>query len=220
MEIEFRAAAAMTEDEFTPDYNLAPTSPVPVVWQRREDGGERRLDLVRWGLVPHWAKDPGVGVRSFNARIETAAEKPTFRDALVRRRCVLPADGYYEWRPGPAGRQPVYIRAADGTQLAFAGLYERWNDAEGRPLWSAAVLTRPALGPLAAIHDRMPLTVARDLLEPWLDGDLRDAGRVRSLLDLERAPEWVAHPVGAAVGSVRNNGPRLIEEITEPDTLF
>ena len=221
MEIDFRAMAQSdAELGFAPDYNLAPTMPVPVVWQRREDERERRLALVRWGLIPSWAKDPGIGVRAFNARIETAAEKATFRDAFARRRCVLPADGYYEWRQGPGGKQPMFIHAADGAQLAFAGLYERWIDAEGRALWSASILTRPALGPLAEIHDRMPLTVSGELIEPWLDEGVREADRVRSLLDLERAPAWLAHPVGTAVGNVRNNGPELIEEITEPDTLF
>ena len=205
---------------FAPDYNVAPTKPVPVVWQRAEDEGERRLSVARWGLIPSWAKDPGVGVRAFNARIETAAEKPTFRSAFAKRRCVLPADGYYEWKKTAASKQPMYIRAQDGAQLAFAGLYERWTDAEGRHLWSVSILTGPALGPLAEIHDRMPLTVSRELLEPWLDQDVRAADQVRSLLDLEHAPAWDARPVGAGVGNVRNNGPELIEEISGPDTLF
>ena len=202
------------------DYNVAPTKPVPVVWQRSEDEGERRLSVARWGLIPSWAKDPGVGVRAFNARIETAAEKPTFRGAFAKRRCVLPADGYYEWKKDGAAKQPMYIHAGDGAQLAFAGLYERWTDAEGRATWSVSILTGPALGPLAEIHDRMPLTVSRELLEPWLDQDVRAADQVRSLLDLEHAPGWVARPVGPGVGNVRNNGPELIEEITGPDTLF
>lgn len=203
---------AVAEVEFAAHYNLAPTAQVPVLWQRARDAGARRLDLARWGLVPAWAKDPSVGVRAFNARIETAAEKPTFRSAFVRRRCVLPADGYYEWRKeGPKTKQPVYIRPQDGSRLALAGLYECWKDAEGRELWSVSILTGPALGPeLAAIHDRMPLTVGRDRIEAWLDPDLRDAERARSLLDLDTVPRWTAHPVGPAVGNVRNNGPELI----------
>ena len=221
MELDFRAVAA---DEFAAafaaDYNIAPTMPVPVVWQRREDGGERRLSAARWGLVPYWAKDPGVGVRAFNARVETAAEKPMFRDAFIRRRCVLPADGYYEWKKDGSGKQPMFIHAADGTQLAFAGLYERWLDSEQRPLWSVSILTGPARGPLAEIHDRMPLTVPRDAVEPWLDAAVRDADQVRSLLDLSGAPAWTAHPVGPEVGNVRNNGPELIRELTDPGTLF
>jgi putative SOS response-associated peptidase YedK len=208
---------AVTEVGFTADYNIAPTDPVPVVWQRREDEGTRRLDVARWGLVPSWAKDPGVGVRAFNARVESAAEKPMFRSAFVKRRCVLPADGYYEWRKG-AGRakQPMFIHSRDGAPIAFAGLYELWRNAEGRPLWSVSILTGPARGPLAQIHDRMPLAVARDRLEPWLDPDLRDAEQVRSLLDLESAPAWTARRVGAAVGDVRNDGPGLIEEDSGP----
>ena len=220
---------AVTELESAPSYNVAPTAPVPVVWQRREDEGARRLDLARWGLVPYWAKDPAVGVRAFNARSETAAEKPMFRSAFAKRRCLLPADGYYEWRKGEGrAKQPLYIRAADGGPLAFAGLYEVWKDAEGRPLWSVSILTGPARGPLAEVHDRMPLVIAPDLREPWLDAELRDVERVRSLLDLESVPPWTAHPVGLAVGDVRNNGPELIrellpaprEEISDQGTLF
>ena len=221
MELDFRAVAG---DEFAAafaaDYNIAPTKPVPVVWQRREDEGERRLSVARWGLIPSWAKDPGIGVRAFNARVETAAEKPMFRGAFTKRRCVLPADGYYEWKKEGAKKQPMFIHAADGAQLAFAGLYERWIDAEDRPLWSVSILTGPALGPLAEIHDRMPLTVARDAVNAWLDEDVRDADQVRSLLDLTSAPAWTAHPVGPEVGNVRNNSPELIREITDPGTLF
>lgn len=211
---------AVAESGFAPDYNVAPTKPVPVVWQRAADEGARRLGVARWGLVPRWAKDPGLGVKAFNARIETAADKPMFRDAFARRRCLLPADGYYEWRGEGRAKQPMYIHAADGRPLAFAGLYEQWKDAEGRPLWSVTILTAPARGPLAEIHDRMPLAVARDLAEPWLDGALRDPDRIRSLLDLEAVPAWSAHPVGPAVGDVRNAGPGLIEEISAPGTLF
>ena len=229
MAIDFGALAG---DEFAlvyaPDYNVAPTKPVPVLWQRSQDEGERRLSVARWGLIPSWAKDPSVGVRAFNARIETAAEKPTFRGAFAKRRCVLPADGYYEWKKDGASKQPMYIHAEDGRQLPFAGLYERWTDAEGREQWSVSILTGPALGPLAEIHDRMPLTVSRELLEPWLDQDVREPDQVRSLLDLEHAPAWAARPVGPGVGNVRNNGPELIAEvtgnttpeITGGDTLF
>lgn len=220
---------AVTEVESEPSYNVAPTDPVPAVWQRREDEGVRSLGTARWGLVPSWAKDPAIGVRAFNARVESAAEKPMFRNAFVRRRCLLPADGYYEWRKGEGRtKQPMFIRSADGRPLAFAGLYEVWKDAEGSPLWSATILTGPARGPLASIHDRMPLVIAPDLREAWLDPELRDAGQVRSLLDLETVPAWTAHPVGAAVGDVRNNSPELVrellpsprEEITGQDTLF
>jgi putative SOS response-associated peptidase YedK len=221
MEVDFRAVAG---DEFAaafaPDYNLAPTKPVPVVWQRREDEGDRRLNLARWGLIPSWAKDPGIGVRAFNARIETAAEKPMFRGAFTKRRCLLPADGYYEWKKEGARKQPMFIHAEDGAQLAFAGLYERWIDPENRPLWSVTILTGPALGPLAEIHDRMPLALAREAIDPWLDEDVRDVDQVRSLLDLTSAPAWTARPVGPEVGNVRNNGPELIEEISDGGTLF
>lgn len=232
MALDFGAA---TEAAFAAHYNLAPTAQVPVLWQREQDEGAVRLDVARWGLVPYWAKDPGIGVRAFNARMETADQKPMFRSAFVRRRCVLPADGYYEWRKGEGkAKQPMFIHARDGSQLAFAGLYERWKDAEGRELWSVSILTGPAVGDeLAAIHDRKPLTVDRDLIEAWLDPDLRDAEQVRSLLDPDTVPAWTARAVGPAVGNVRNNGPELIAplvagpraaadglEISEAQTLF
>ncbi|MBR7829087.1 SOS response-associated peptidase [Actinospica sp. MGRD01-02] len=221
LELEFGAVAGNGfAASFAPNYNTAPTDPVPVVWQRREDEGERRLSVARWGLIPYWAKDPGVGVRAFNARVETAAEKPMFRSAFARRRCVLPADGYYEWKKDGARKQPMFIHAADGGKLAFAGLYERWIDPGNRPLWSVSILTGPALGPLAEIHDRMPLALARDAIDPWLDEGVRDVDQVRSLLDLTAAPAWTAHPVGPEVGNVRNNGPELIRELTGPETLF
>jgi putative SOS response-associated peptidase YedK len=221
MELDFQAVAG---DEFAAgyaaSYNVAPTDPVPVVWQRREDEGERLLGAARWGLIPYWAKDPGIGVRAFNARIESAAEKPMFRDSFAKRRCVLPADGYYEWKKEAGRKQPLFIHAENGRQLALAGLYERWIDPEGRPLFSVSVLTGPALGRFTEIHDRMPLTIARDTIDAWLDRDVRDADQVRSLLDLATVPAWAARPVGPEVGNVRNNGPELIRELTDPGTLF
>lgn len=221
MEVEFQAVTANEfAAAFAPSYNVAPTDPVPVVWQRREDEGERRLSLARWGLIPYWAKDPAIGVRAFNARIETAADKPMFRDSFAKRRCVLPADGYYEWKKDGAKKQPMFIHSEDGSQLALAGLYERWIDPDGRPLFSVSVLTGPALGRFTEIHDRMPLTIDRDRIDLWLDRDVRDADRVRSLLDLTSVPTWDTRPVGPEVGNVRNNGPELIREISEPGTLF
>ena len=197
--------------EFAPDYNVAPTRSVPIVWQDEQ----RRLELARWGLIPTWAKDVGFGARTFNARIESAAEKPSFRGAFTKRRALVPADGYYEWKKLGGGakpaKQPYYIHPADDSVIALAGLHEWWR-AAGEQDWvhSFSIITGPAAGELAEIHDRMPLPVAPDRQDAWLDPQLSDPEQIRGLLDVGIAPGWVARPVGAAVGNVRNNGPELL----------
>jgi putative SOS response-associated peptidase YedK len=224
--LDFDAVLSIEQEPVDyPDYNVAPTKPVPAVLVRDD---RRVLSTLRWGLIPFWAKDPSIGSKMINARIESAAEKSAFKQSFARRRCLLPADGYYEWlalppaadaTPGKAKakprKQPYYIRPADGGTLAFAGLYERWRDAEGRELWSTTILTAAAAEPMAWLHDRMPLTVPREGWEAWLDPAEQDPLRVRALLDF--APNWTAAPVSDQVGSVRNNGPELIETVlTEP----
>jgi putative SOS response-associated peptidase YedK len=217
--LDFGAAQVLNLDGFAADYNVAPTKPVPVVLTLDRT---RVLLEMTWGMVPSWAKDPAVGSRMINARVETVAEKPTFRRALVRRRCLLPADGYYEWRKPAEGaskasggrKQPYYIHRADGGLLAFAGLYDHWLGSDGSELWTAAILTGAATPDLAAIHDRMPLTVPPDRRDAWLDPDLQESGQVTALLELR--PDWVARPVSTQVNSVRNAGPELTEEIAEP----
>jgi putative SOS response-associated peptidase YedK len=225
--LEFDAVLSV-EDELPPDYNVAPTKQVPAVLVR---SGTRMLSTLKWGLVPYWAKDPSIGARMINARIETAAEKPVFRQAFAKRRCLLPADGYYEWlapqapavpaaeaggktkKPPKPRKQPFFIHPeAAGETVAFAGLYERWRDAEGGELWSASILTTASVGELAAIHDRMPLSVPASGWEAWLDPALGDPETARGLLDF--APRWIAVPVSDAVNSVRNNGPELLEPVT------
>lgn len=222
--------AELQIQEYPPDYNVAPTKPVPAVLVRH---GQRTLSTLRWGLIPFWAKDPSVGAKMINARIESAAEKSAFRKSFASRRCLLPADGYYEWlalpqaaAPAPAAegtkakaakprKQPYFVRPVGGGLLAFAGLYERWRDAEGNELWSASILTGPAAEPMAWLHDRMPLTVPRDAWSDWLDPDQNDAQRAHDLLDF--SPDWFAAAVSDLVNSVRNNGPELIEPMaTDP----
>lgn len=225
--LDFGAAEVINLGEFAADYNVAPTKPVPAVLTLNRT---RVLLEVAFGMVPSWAKDPKIGSRLINARVETAADKPVFRRALTRRRCLLPADGYYEWRKPaePAGegsgkgsgkasggrKQPYFIHRADGEPLAFAGLYDHWLGPDGSELWSAAILTGAAAPGLAAIHDRMPLTIAPDQWDEWLNPDLRESDRITGLLDFH--PDWVARPVSTRVNSVRNEGPGLIEEIADP----
>jgi putative SOS response-associated peptidase YedK len=214
-------------------YNVAPTTPVFSVVTRHprdphgvpdQDRTVRSIRVMRWGLVPHWAKDPAVGSRLINARAETAASKPAFRDAVARRRCLLPADGWYEWQraAGRAGnpvggtrKQPFFITPADGSGLAMAGLWSTWRspDATAPPWVTCAVLTTDAVGSLAGIHDRMPLILPAQAWQVWLDPDCADPSEL-----LVPPPEQLVHalelrPVSTAVNNVRHNGPELVEPI-------
>ncbi len=188
-------------------------------------GEARELRVVRWGLVPFWAKDRSIGSRMINARAETVSVKPAFRGAFARRRCLLPADGYYEWhRPAgdaKAAKQPYYICRQDGGPLAFAGLYELWRDRavpDDHPdawLWTATIITTSAPDELGRIHDRMPMVIRPDLWADWLDPG-NNTGDARGLLAPAISGELISYPVSTAVNSVRNNGPGLIEP-AEPE---
>lgn len=221
---EFRVTQAPAT-VLLPDYNVAPTKEVYAVIEREAEGvAQRSLATARWGLVPSWAKDPAIGNRMINARLETAADKPSFRRAWARRRAILPAAGYYEWhtpdaRPttgsGRPRKQPYFIHNADDATLALAGLYEIWRDhsrSEDDPaawLWTAAILTTAAVGPVEFIHDRMPVVVPAAHWDAWLDPHF--PGDPHSLLDpAAAAARLAAYPVSTAVNSVRNNGPELI----------
>lgn len=207
------------EGEIEPDYNVAPTKNVYAVVDRRgrdePDSAppRRRLVVMRWGLVPSWAKDPSIGSRLINARAETVAEKPAFRRAFASRRCLLPADGFYEWwdpgRPGER-KQPFFIHPRDGGPLALAGLYEFWRAGEDSEwLVTSTVLTTSAPDELGRIHDRAPLAIGRADWAAWLDPD-RTGESVADLL-VAAVPGWLdAYPVGTEVNNVRNNGPDLI----------
>jgi len=190
----------------------------------------RELRVVRWGLVPYWAKDPKIGNRLINARAETVDSKPAFRQAFKRRRCLLPADGYYEWQrpdgsesdsPGGKGgaKQPYYIFREDGGPLAFAGLYELWRDTalpddhEHAWLWTAVIITTSAPDDLGKIHDRMPMVIQPDRWQEWLDPAANDPADLMALLAPAASAGLTSYPVSHAVNSVRNNGPELIERV-------
>jgi putative SOS response-associated peptidase YedK len=197
------------------DWNVAPTKPVTAVLER---DGRRVLTTLRWGLVPPWASEPTA--RLINARIETVATKPAYRTALAERRCLLPADGWYEWQTKAGGvRQPHFLAPPDGEVVALAGLWEVWRDGEGRLLETTTILTGPAPPDLAEIHDRAPVVLPRLTWDTWLDESRRDVG---ALLVPTPPRTVVAHPVGPAVGDVRANGPELVEpvEVSEQPTLF
>ncbi|GIG30274.1 SOS response-associated peptidase [Cellulomonas marina] len=222
------AVAVVADDVrlLPPSWDVAPTDGVRMVVERADRGtGEvtRQLRPARWGLVPSWAKDPSVGSRMINARVETLLTKPAFAKPFAVRRALLPADGYYEWQKPPQGaprgarKQPWYIHPEDGAVLALAGLYEFWRDpsrADDDPdrwLVSATVITRPATEALAAVHDRQPLALAPDRWAAWLDPAV-GADEARELLEVE-PPALVATPVSTRVNAVANNGPDLVEEV-------
>jgi len=195
---------------FPPRYNIAPTQPVAIV--RLDARSERRLELVRWGLIPSWVKDPAVFTTLINARSETAAEKPSFRGAMRHRRCLVPATGFYEWL-GPAGRKrPHLFRPRAGGLLALAGLHEHWLGADGSEIETMAILTTAANADVAPVHDRMPVILAPESFPGWLDCAPGSAAGVMGLL--VPAPEGLleAVEVDARLNNVRNEGPDLIVE--------
>jgi putative SOS response-associated peptidase YedK len=188
-------------------YNVAPGQAVAVV--RVGADGAPRLDALRWGLVPFWAKDPSIGHRLVNARLESLAAKPAFREAFLRRRCLIAASGFYEWRKTAAGRkQPFFIRPRDGSLLAFAGLWERWRGTGATPLETCVIVTTAATAPIAAIHDRMPVMLAHAGQHRWLDLGT-PAGAIEAL-GAAAGSELEAWPVGRAVNDARHEGAELI----------
>jgi putative SOS response-associated peptidase YedK len=196
------------QPNFPPRYNVAPTQPVPVV---RVDEGRRRFVLMRWGLIPSWAKDPRTFTLLINARGESVNEKAAFRMAMRRRRCLLPADGFYEWRQVGVGgeKQPFYVRPRAGGPMAFAGLWETWSGPNGEEMDTAAIVTTTANRTLASIHPRMPVVVAPDAFDFWLDS--RIDGETAAAL-ITPAPEnfFEAYPVSPAVNRFANDAPELI----------
>jgi putative SOS response-associated peptidase YedK len=227
----------------TPDYNLAPSKQAPVVLTRAprdssaEDAGGpapvRQLRLLTWGLVPSWAKDVKIGMRMINARAESVLEKGSFAKAAASRRCLVPAQGWYEWQKSPVSKdakgnprkQPFFIHRADGDVVAFAGLYEFWRDREIADkddpeawLTTFTIITTDADPGLDRIHDRQPLVLEREDWATWLDPAVTDPAEVGRLLAFAAPGRFEAHPVGTAVSSNRGNGPQLIEP-AGPDEL-
>jgi putative SOS response-associated peptidase YedK len=230
---EFAVERDRVAQDRNPDYNVAPTKRIYTVLDRAEEGDkggkpqpgdkvQRELRLIRWGLVPSWAKSASAGARMINARAETVAVKPAFRSAFARRRCLIPADGYYEWMAAAGDskvKQPYYIYRTDGGILCLAGIYELWRDGQVPPdhedawLWTASIITTDATDEIGRIHDRTPMVIAPESWDDWLD----PANNDRELLLATMQPATssgtgglTSHPVSTAVNSVRNNGPDLI----------
>jgi putative SOS response-associated peptidase YedK len=191
-----------------PRYNIAPTQNVAVVRERRN--GERVLQLLRWGLIPSWAKDPAIGNRMINARAETLAAKPAFKRPFARQRCIVPADGFYEWKRTDGAKQPYYIRREDGGPLAFAGLWDRWRSDGDATVDSFTIVTTTPNDLVAPIHNRMPAILLPDGYDMWLDPEGRDVDDLSSLLGPYPAEDMTAYPVSRFVNNPRNEGPECV----------
>lgn len=192
-------------------YNIAPTQDVLTV---RHENGERRAEMMRWGLVPSWADSPKIGARMINARAETLAERPSFRAAFRRRRCLIPADDFYEWRREGKGRIPIRFALASGEPFAFAGLWERWERPGGPPLLSCAIVTTSANELIAPIHDRMPVILTPDAERVWLDADITDAAHLGGLLAPHPSDQMRAREASRAVNSSAYDGPECLAPVS------
>lgn len=217
-------------------WNIAPSTNVPILWEQVDESGElhRQLQVARWGLLPHWAKDEKLSYKTFNARSETVTEKASFRSAVRARRCAVPADAYYEWLKEGSTKRPHAIAPADAGVITFAGLYEWWTDPQTQQtVLSTTILTGPSPEPgaggvlddLAGLHDRIPLPLGEELLEEWLRPGKLEKADAASLVDevvsqaYEVAAGWEVFEVGKDVGNVRNQGPHLIEPV-DSERLF
>jgi putative SOS response-associated peptidase YedK len=201
------------EVHWTPRYNVAPTQEVAVI---RQDSKEpkRHFSLMRWGLIPYWSKDASMAARTINAMAETVAEKPTFRDAVRKHRCLIPADGFYEWRKiGPKEKQPYNIGLKDDGLFAFAGVWDRWKTPAGELRETCSVITTEANTLLKPIHNRMPVILSQEDYEVWLDPGVKDPARVQELLKPFNAREMKIYPLSSRVSNVNNDDAECIREV-------
>jgi putative SOS response-associated peptidase YedK len=203
--------AAQWDDDWSPRYNIAPTQLVPVIRQHPKEP-VRQLSLMKWGLIPHWSKDASGAAGMINARAETAATKPAFRDSLKSRRCVIPADGFYEWARTGKGKQPYCFEIDDGELFAFAGLWDGWKNAEGQWVRTCSILTTTRNAVTSAIHDRMPVILDRDAYDLWLDPGMQNVAAVSELLKPFDARMMRCYPVSTRINHVSNDD----EECSRP----
>ena len=201
-----RFGVARFLEEVGPRYNIAPTQTVIVV----SDDGARQLTEMRWGLIPSWAKDPAIGNRMINARAETIATKPSFRSALRKRRCLIPADGFYEWTPAGRTKQPVHIALKNREPFGFAGLWESWTSLDGEEIKTCTIITTEANELLKPIHDRMPVILNREAEAVWLDPTIQQPATLLPLLTPYPAEEMEVYTVSTKVNNPTNDGPECI----------
>lgn len=197
-----------------PRYNIAPSQTIPIV---REESGKRQFALVHWGLIPHWAKDIKIGYHTINARAETVNSKPAFRNAFKHRRCLVPADGWYEWQviPGSKTKQPWFIALKDRQPLAFAGLWEQWKTPEGGELESCTIIVTDANSFTRQIHDRMPVILSPGDWDAWLESEAKDAEGLQSLLKPYPSEDIAAWPVSTKVNSPRNDSLECLDAVNK-----
>ena len=218
-EVAERFSAQQKLFEFPPRYNIAPTQPIAVVTQNAHGDGVRALEGYRWGLVPSWAKDDSIGSKMINARVETLAEKASFKHALKRRRCLIPADGFYEWKQEDKAKTPHYIHFRDDRLWAFAGLWEEWNGPGDAPLRTCTIITGPPNTLLSTLHHRMAVILRPDLEDAWLNPQT-DMEEALAMLTTYPDSDLEAYAIGKRVGNVVNDDESLIEPIqpkTEPE---
>lgn len=202
------------QPNFPARYNIAPTQPIPVIMA---NAAGRHFHLMRWGLIPAWVKDPKGFALLINARSETLRDKPAFKNALKRRRCIIPADGYYEWRQGPAPRQPYFIRRRDDKPFAFAALAETWTGPNGEEMDTVAIVTTAAEGAMTGLHARVPVALNSGDLARWLDCATVDADEAITLLNASPEGSFVWHPVSTRVNKVANDDAQLVLPIAADD---
>jgi putative SOS response-associated peptidase YedK len=220
--IEEHFETADWQDDWSPRYNIAPTQPVPVIRQHPKEP-VRQLALMRWGLIPSWAHDPSAAAKMINARSETASTKPAFRDPLKFRRCLVPADGFYEWQRRGSAKQPFCFEVGDGGLFAFAGLWERWRDPSGQWVKSCAILTTTPNAVTSAIHDRMPVILDRDSYDLWLDPGMQNVAAISEMLKPYDARLMRCYPVSSRINHVANDDEecsRPVEIANKQNRLF
>jgi putative SOS response-associated peptidase YedK len=209
------AFGADPEDEWTPRYNLAPTDNVPIVRQNPADT-RRKLNLAKWGLIPSWSNGSVSAAKMINARAETVADKPSFRDAFLSRRCLVPANGFYEWRKQGTGKQPFHIGFSGARVFGMAGIWDNWKSETGEWVRSCSIITVAATGLMAQIHDRMPLVIKPDGYDLWLDPSFNKLDDLKEFLRPKADRDVECYPVSDHVNSVRNDDAICAEKWTAP----
>jgi putative SOS response-associated peptidase YedK len=220
--IEEQFDTADWQDDWSPRYNIGPTQPVPIIRQHPKEP-VRELSLMRWGLIPHWAKEPSIAAGMINARSETASTKPAFRDALKSRRCLIPADGFYEWAKTAKAKQPYCFEVNDGALFAFAGLWDRWKDTGGNWVKTCSILTTTPNAVTAPIHDRMPVIIDPDAYDLWLDPGMQNVAAISELLKPYGTRQMRCYPISSRINHVANDDvecSRPVELVQAQNRLF
>lgn len=210
------------DDDWSPRYNIAPTQPIPVIRQHPKEP-VRQISYMKWGLLPYWSKDPSIVASTINAKSETAAEKPAFRNPLKFRRCLIPADGFYEWKRTAGAKQPFSFEVNEGELFAFAGLWDGWKDAEGKWVRTCSILTTTPNAVTVKVHTRMPVILDRESYDLWLDPGMTNARVVSELLKPYDARMMQCYPVSSRVNHVANDDEecsRQVDPMQAPNSLF